>query len=66
MGRELSTEPMHQGIRTSWHGAAVTTSSDRHLRALCLERGHLMVNGSVVGSAGPINGLGRSKVKMGC
>jgi hypothetical protein len=65
MGREQSTETTHQGIRTPWHGAAVTIGSDRHLRALCIERGRRMVNGTVVGSAEPINGLGRSKVKTG-
>jgi hypothetical protein len=65
MGRELSTKPMHQGIRTPWLGGAVTTDGERHLRALHREHGHRMVNGSVAGGAGLGNGPGRSKVKTG-
>jgi hypothetical protein len=52
MGRELSTEPMHQGIRTSWHGAAATTGGERRLRVLRRERSHRMVTRLVEGSAG--------------
>jgi hypothetical protein len=53
MGRELSNEPMHQGIRTSWHGATTATDGDRRLHALRHERGQSVVTGSVAGGVSP-------------
>jgi hypothetical protein len=52
IGRELSTEPIHQGIRMTWHGAEAMTNGDWSLRTLHRERGHHVVTMSVVGGAG--------------
>jgi hypothetical protein len=56
MWRELSTEPMLQGIRTPWLGAAAATGGDRRRHALRREHGHRVVAGLVVGGAGLVTG----------
>jgi hypothetical protein len=56
LGRELSNEPMLQGIRTSWHGVEATTGGDRCVCALRREHGHHVVIGLVAGGAGLVTG----------